>query len=161
VYRSRSRRGCLPRVVDNSFIHAGIQPRHIEPASQAGGGGGEAPGGVNNVTKHTARTSDTQISVKYCFINNTQEYLTKIGKSLGAGSKERVPVPWGGPEPMWPVSLVPYPKSCTLHHSVTGALEFGAIVLWVRQPGGPALENGHLSPGVVRNRVAAQPSPVP
>jgi hypothetical protein len=25
----------------------------------------------------------------------------------------------------------------------------------------PALENGHLSPGVVRSRVAAQPGPVP
>jgi hypothetical protein len=34
-----------------------------------------------------------------------------------------------------PLSLVPYPKVCTLHHSVTGTLVFGAIVLWVRQPG--------------------------
>jgi hypothetical protein len=45
----------------------------------------------------------------------------------GAGSKEREPVPWGGPEPVWPLSLVPYPKACTLHHSVTGTLVFGAI----------------------------------
>jgi hypothetical protein len=44
---------------------------------------------------------------------------------------------------------------------MTGTLVFGAIVLWVRQPGGPALENEHLSPGVVRSRVAAQPGPVP
>jgi hypothetical protein len=46
---------------------------------------------------------------------------TKVGRSdsLG-GSRERDPVPWGGPEPMWPLSLVPYPKACTLHHSVTG-----------------------------------------
>jgi hypothetical protein len=71
--------------------------------------------------------------------------------SLGAGSKEREPIPWGGPEPVWPLSLVPYPKACTLHHSVTGTLVFGAI-----SPVGPAtwapeLENGHLSPGVVRS----------
>jgi hypothetical protein len=26
---------------------------------------------------------------------------------------------------------------------------------------GPDLENGHLSPGVVQSRVAAQPGPVP
>jgi hypothetical protein len=62
---------------------------------------------------------------------------------------------------VWPLSLVPYPKACTLHHSVTGTLVFGAIgpvgpVLW-----GPELESGHLSPGVVRSRVAAQPGPVP
>ena len=55
--------------------------------------------------------------------------------SLGAGSKEREPGPWGGPEPVWPLSLVLYPKAYTLHHSVTGTLVFGAIVLWVRQPG--------------------------
>jgi hypothetical protein len=36
---------------------------------------------------------------------------------------------------VWPLSLVPYPKACTLHHYVTGTLVFGAIVLWVRQPG--------------------------
>jgi hypothetical protein len=36
--------------------------------------------------------------------------------NLGTGSGEWEPVPWGGLEPVWPVSLVPYPKSCTLHH---------------------------------------------
>jgi hypothetical protein len=36
---------------------------------------------------------------------------------------------------VWPLSLVPYLKACTLHHSVTSTLVFGAIVLWVRQPG--------------------------
>jgi hypothetical protein len=48
--------------------------------------------------------------------------FTKVGgsDSPGAGSRERDPVPWGGPEPVWPRSLVPYPKACTLHHSVTG-----------------------------------------
>jgi hypothetical protein len=40
--------------------------------------------------------------------------------SLGASSRERDPVPWGGPEPVWSLSLVQYPKACTLHHSVTG-----------------------------------------
>jgi hypothetical protein len=29
--------GCLPRVVDNLFRYAGIQPRHIKPAFKAGG----------------------------------------------------------------------------------------------------------------------------
>jgi hypothetical protein len=38
-------------------------------------------------------------------------------------------------EAVWPLSLVPYPKACTLHNSVTGTLVFGAIVLWVQQPG--------------------------
>jgi hypothetical protein len=62
---------------------------------------------------------------------------------------------------VWPVSLVPYPKSCTLHHSVTGVLVFKTIVMCVQQPGGPDLKNRHLSPGGSGNRVAAQPGPVP
>jgi hypothetical protein len=81
--------------------------------------------------------------------------------SLGAGSKEREPVPWGGPEPVWPLSLVPYPKACTLHHPVTGTQVFGAISHVGPATWGLELENGHLSPGVVRSRVAAQPGPVP
>jgi hypothetical protein len=93
--------------------------------------------------------------------NNTQKYLTKKGKSLGAGSKEQVPVPWGGPEPVWPVSLVSYPKSCTLHHSMTGALVFGTIRPVCPTAWGPELEKRCLSPGVVQSRVAAQPGPVP
>jgi hypothetical protein len=48
---------------------------------------------------------------------------------------------------VWSVSLVPYPKSCTLHHSVVGVLVFKTEVLCVQQPGGLALKNGHLSPG--------------
>jgi hypothetical protein len=110
---------------------------------------------------HTAGTSDTQLSIKHCFINNTQEYLTKTGKSMGAGSKERVPVPWGGLEPVWPVSLVPYLKSCTLHHSVMGALVFGTISPVRPTTWGPELEKRRLYPGVVRSRVATQPGPVP
>jgi hypothetical protein len=62
---------------------------------------------------------------------------------------------------VWPVSLVPYPKSCTLHHSVAGVLVFKTIVLCVQQPGGLALKNRYLSPGGSRNHVAAQPGPVP
>jgi hypothetical protein len=62
---------------------------------------------------------------------------------------------------VWPVSLVPYPKSYTLHHSVDGVLVFKTKVLCVQQPGGLALKNGHLSPGGFENHVAAQPSPVP
>jgi hypothetical protein len=45
VYRSRPRRGCLPKAVDNPFIYAGAQPRHIEPAPHAGG---QVPREVNN-----------------------------------------------------------------------------------------------------------------
>jgi hypothetical protein len=40
---------------------------------------------------------------------------------------------WSGA--VWPLSLVSYPKACTHHHSMTGTLVLGAIVLWVRQPG--------------------------
>jgi hypothetical protein len=62
--------------------------------------------------------------------------------SLGAGSRERKPVPWGGSKPVWPLSLVPYPKACTLHHSVMGTLVFGAISLVGPATWGPELENG-------------------
>jgi hypothetical protein len=48
---------------------------------------------------------------------------------------------------VWPVSLVPYPKSCTLHYSMTGVLVFKTKVMCIQQPGGPALKNGHLSHG--------------
>jgi hypothetical protein len=81
--------------------------------------------------------------------------------SLGASSKEREPVPWGGPEPVWPLSLVPYPKACTFHHSVTGTLVFGAISPAGLATWGPELENGHLSLGWSGARVAAQSSSVP
>jgi hypothetical protein len=47
---------------------------------------------------------------------------------------------WSGA--VWPLSLVPYPKACTLHHPVSPTT-------W-----GSALENGHLSPGVVWSRVS-------
>jgi hypothetical protein len=62
---------------------------------------------------------------------------------------------------VWLLSLVPYPKACTLHHSVTGTLVLGAISLVGPATWGPELENGHSSPGVVQSRVAAQPGPVP
>jgi hypothetical protein len=75
--------------------------------------------------------------------------------NLGAGSGEWEPVPWGGPEPVWPVSLVPYPKSYTLHHSMTGTLVLGAISPVGPTTWGPELEKRHLSAGVVRSRVAA------
>jgi hypothetical protein len=66
----------------------------------------------------------------------------------------------GGPEHVWSLSLVPYPKACTLRHSVTSTLVLGAISLVGPATWGPEIENGHLSPGVVRSRVAAQPGPV-
>jgi hypothetical protein len=53
--------------------------------------------------------------------------------SLGVGFKEWEPVPWGGPELCGRLAGS-IPKACTLHHSVTGTLVFGATVLWVRQP---------------------------
>jgi hypothetical protein len=80
---------------------------------------------------------------------------------LGAGSKEWEPVPWGGPEPVWPLSLVLYPKACTLHRSVTGTLVLRTISPVGPTTWGPELEKRHLSPGVARSRVAAQPSLVP
>jgi hypothetical protein len=42
--------------------------------------------------KLTTRSSNTQISVKYCLIDNIY-YFTKTGEGLGVGSKERMPVP--------------------------------------------------------------------
>ena len=69
--------------------YAGIQPRHIKPASQAGG---QVPGGLNTATSRTTGTGDTQISVKYFLVDNIY-YFTKTGEGLRAGSKERMPVP--------------------------------------------------------------------
>jgi hypothetical protein len=60
---------------------------------------------------------------------------SRRARQLGAGSGEREPIPWGGPEPVWPFSLVPYPKPCTLHHSVTGTLVLRAISPVGPQPG--------------------------
>jgi hypothetical protein len=48
--------------------------------------------GLNTATSRTAGTCDTQISVKYCLVDNIY-YFTKTGEGLGAGSKERMPVP--------------------------------------------------------------------
>jgi hypothetical protein len=45
-----------------------------------------------STTSHTAGTSVTQISVK-CFLENNIYFFTKTGEGLGAGSKERMPVP--------------------------------------------------------------------
>jgi hypothetical protein len=80
---------------------------------------------------------------------------------MGDGSKEWEPVPRGGPEPVWPLSLVPYPKACTLHRSMTGTLVLGTISHVGPTTRGPELGKRHLSPGVVRSRVAAQSGPVP
>jgi hypothetical protein len=71
--------------------------------------------------------------------------------SLGAGSKERKPIPWSGLEPVWSLSLVPYPKAYTLHRSVMGTLVFGAISPVGPATWGPELENGHLSLVVVQS----------
>jgi hypothetical protein len=81
-------------------------------------------------------------------------------KTPTAGSKEQMHVPWGGPEPVWPVSLVPYLKSCTLHRSVTGALVFGTISPVHPTTWGLELGKRCLSPGVVRSSVVAQPGPM-
>jgi hypothetical protein len=62
---------------------------------------------------------------------------------------------------VWSLSLVPYPKACTLHHSVMSTLVLGAISPVGPATWGPKLENGHLYPGVVRSCVAAQLGPVP
>jgi hypothetical protein len=67
--------------------HAGIQPRHIKPASQAEG---QVPGGLNTATSRTAGTGDTQISVKCCLVDNIY-YFTKTGEGLGPVLKNGCP----------------------------------------------------------------------
>ena len=101
----------------------------------------------------------SELNIQDCSLGPLCE--SRRARQSGDRTKEREPVPWGGPEPVWPLSLVPYPKACTLHHSMTGTLVFGAISPVGPATWGPELENGHLSPGVVRSRVAAQPGPVP
>jgi hypothetical protein len=86
---------------------------------------------------------------------------SRRAQQLGAGSKEWEPVPWGGPELVWPLSLIPYPKACTLHRSVMGTLVLRTISPVGLTTWGSELEKRHLSPGVVWSRVAAQPGPVP
>jgi hypothetical protein len=78
----------------------------------------------------------------------------------GGGSKEREPVPWGGSELCGRLAWF---RTQSLH---TPPLRDGCPSIWSYSPvglttRGPALENGYLSPGVVRSRVAAQPGPVP
>jgi hypothetical protein len=82
--------------------------------------------------------------------------LSKAGGSgsLGAGSRERVLIPWGGPELCsrlaWFRTLSLHaPPLCDRYPSIWSYNPVG--------PGtwGPVLENGHTSPGVVRSRVAA------
>jgi hypothetical protein len=82
--------------------------------------------------------------------------LTKAGRSdsLGAGSKEREPVPWGGPEQC---SCLAWSRAVSLH---SPPLCDGYPSIWSYSPVGPTTwgptpENGHLSPRVVRSRVAA------
>jgi hypothetical protein len=70
-------------------------------------------------------------------------------------------VSWGGPEPVRPVSLVPYPKPCTLHRSVTSTLVLRALSPVGPTTWGPKLEKRRLSPRVVRNHVVVQPGTVP
>jgi hypothetical protein len=62
---------------------------------------------------------------------------------------------------VWPLSLVPYLKACTLHRSVMGTLVLRTIGHVGPTTWGLELEKRHLSPGVARSRVAAQPGPVP
>jgi hypothetical protein len=86
---------------------------------------------------------------------------SRRARQPGGGSKEWEPVPLGGPEPVWPLSLVPYQKACTLHRSVMGTLVLRIISPVDPTTWGPELEKRHLSPGVARSSVAAQPGPVP
>jgi hypothetical protein len=86
---------------------------------------------------------------------------SRRARQPGGDSKEWEPVPWGGPEPVWLLSLVPYPKAYTLHRSVTGTLVLRTISPVSPTTWGLKLEKRHLSPGVARSRVTAQPGPVP
>jgi hypothetical protein len=71
---------------------------------------------------------------------------SRRARQPGGGSKEWEPVPWGGPQPMWPLSLVPYPKACTLHRSVMGTLVLRIISPVGPKTWGPELEKRHLPP---------------
>jgi hypothetical protein len=74
-------------------------------------------------------------------------YESRGSGGPGAGSKEQELVPWGGPEQCsrlawFRTQSLHTPPLCDGHPSIT--------TTW-----GPVLENGYLSPGVVRSRVAA------
>jgi hypothetical protein len=81
-------------------------------------------------------------------------YESRGSDSLGAGSKEQELVPWGGPElcsrlAWFRTQSLHTPPLCDGHPSIWSYSPMGPTT-W-----GPALENGYLSPGVVRSRVAA------
>jgi hypothetical protein len=81
-------------------------------------------------------------------------YESRGSGSLGAGSKERELVPWGDPEQCsrlawFCTQSLHTPPLCDGHPSIWSYSPVGPTT-W-----GPVLENGYLSPGVVRNRVAA------
>jgi hypothetical protein len=74
--------------------------------------------------------------------------------SLGASSKERELVPWGGLGlcsrlARFCTLSLHTPPPCDEYHSIWSYGLVGSTI-W-----GPVLENGHLSPGVVWSRVAA------
>jgi hypothetical protein len=81
-------------------------------------------------------------------------YKSRGSGSLGAGSKEQELIPWGGPEQC---SRLAWFRTQSLHtpslcdeHPSTWSYSLVGPTTW-----GLALENGYLSPGVVRSRVAA------
>jgi hypothetical protein len=81
-------------------------------------------------------------------------YEGRGSDSLGASSREWVLVPWGGPELCsrlaWFRTLSLHdPPLCDRYPSIWNYSPVG-LATW-----GPVLENGHTSPGVVRNCVAA------
>jgi len=86
----------------------------------------------------------------------------KAGRSdsLGAGSKERELVPWSGPEQC---SRLAWSRTVSLHSPpfCDGWLSIWSYSSVGPTTWGPAQENGHLSPGVVRSSVAAKPGPIP
>jgi hypothetical protein len=74
--------------------------------------------------------------------------------NLGADSKERELVPWGGPGlcsrlARFRTLSLHTPPPCDGYSSIWSYGPVGPTI-W-----GPVLENGHLSPGVVRSHVAA------
>jgi hypothetical protein len=94
----------------------------------------------------------SELSSQACSLGHL--YKSRGSNSLGAGSREWVLVPWGGPELCsrlaWFRTLILHaPPLCDGYPSIWNYRHVGSGT-W-----GPVLENGRTSPGVVRSRVAA------
>jgi hypothetical protein len=85
VYRSRSQRVASQGLLTtfSETLVSNLNTSSLHPRRRAR---------EESTTSHTTRTGVTQISVKCCLEDNIY-FFTKTGKGLGAGAKERMPVP--------------------------------------------------------------------